>query len=270
MAETGKNYNRVVFSDRELINLGTDNVTPADVKSGVTFHKPNGVIANGTMPNIGADSGVIYAPNGIYTIPEGYHDGTGTVRINAADAALLVAENIREGVTILGVTGNAGGNAVEVEHGTYYTPTAEDVLIAEVDFYNQHTDPPDIIVMSDASDYGAYQETPDSILAFKYYDLGRITELPMRVSPAAVRGANDMQVCAMATVIGLDSGSGLFSDPFLMTTREPVEGGQLNSTAAWCTNTGFKAGTNWMCYWRNGRVYAWTAIWLGTLFSWAS
>lgn len=40
-----------------------------------------------------------------YVIAQGYHDGSGKVTIDSAEQAKLVAKNIREGITILGVKG---------------------------------------------------------------------------------------------------------------------------------------------------------------------
>jgi len=44
--------------------------------------------------------------NASYSIPEGYHDGTGKV---TASFSNLVAENIKDGVNIGGVVGNLVG-----------------------------------------------------------------------------------------------------------------------------------------------------------------
>ena len=43
------------------------------------------------------------------TVPQGFHDGSGKVKIHADEKAKLVANNIREGVTILGVAGSMTG-----------------------------------------------------------------------------------------------------------------------------------------------------------------
>ena len=47
---------------------------------------------------------------GEYTVPQGYHDGSGKVSIDATEQAKLIATNIREGVTILGVEGAMSGS----------------------------------------------------------------------------------------------------------------------------------------------------------------
>lgn len=134
--------NKVIYGGNTLIDLTSDTVTAADVQSGVTFHLPSGVITTGTstldsdtsadtaliaevltgktfhargsaltgtMPNRGAVSGVINTLNGVYTIANGYHDGSGTVAIDSTEQSKLIASNIREGITILGVTGTMSG-----------------------------------------------------------------------------------------------------------------------------------------------------------------
>lgn len=68
-----------------------------------------GSVVNGTMPNNGAVTGTISTKSGQYTIPQGYHDGSGKVSISSTEQAKLIAENIRDGVTILGVKGTMSG-----------------------------------------------------------------------------------------------------------------------------------------------------------------
>lgn len=55
------------------------------------------------MKNNGAVKGIISTVAGEYTVPQGYHDGSGKVSIDATEQAKLIATNIRKGVTILGV-----------------------------------------------------------------------------------------------------------------------------------------------------------------------
>lgn len=70
----------------------------------------NGYKVMGTMPNRGGVTGTISTVSGQYSIQAGYHDGSGKVAIASADQAKLIATNIREGVTILGVTGTMSGS----------------------------------------------------------------------------------------------------------------------------------------------------------------
>lgn len=75
----------------------------------------NGAKLTGTMPNNGAVSGTITDVNTPYTIAAGYHDGSGTVSIDSTEAAKIVASNIKEGVSILGVTGTYTGEGVTAQ-----------------------------------------------------------------------------------------------------------------------------------------------------------
>ena len=80
----------------------------AEALEGKTFAS-GGKILTGTMKNNGAINGTISTKGGAFTIPIGYHDGSGTVKIDPAEMAKLIADNIRSGITILGVTGTMSG-----------------------------------------------------------------------------------------------------------------------------------------------------------------
>lgn len=138
MAEGAKKYNKVIYGGKVLIDLTGDTVTPADLAKGVIAHDKSGAeitgtstkdsdtsadtaaaseilkgktahvkgkLVTGNMTNNEAVSGSIATVAGQYTIPQGYHDGSGKVAIAASEQAKLVAKNIRQGVVILGITG---------------------------------------------------------------------------------------------------------------------------------------------------------------------
>lgn len=65
----------------------------------------------GTMPD-NADADVEVVDVDGTAIPEGYYDGTGLAVLSAAEAAKVVAGNIKDGVTILGVEGTLAGSSV--------------------------------------------------------------------------------------------------------------------------------------------------------------
>lgn len=148
--------NKVIYGGRTLIDLTSDTVTAADVLKDVTFHLPSGETASGTctydsdtssdtaviaevltgktfhargsaltgtMPNRGSVTGTISSVSGQYTIQQGYHDGSGKVSIDATDQGKLIAENIREGITILGVTGTMSGTEEVHAQSKTVTPT---------------------------------------------------------------------------------------------------------------------------------------------------
>lgn len=77
----------------------------------------------GKMKNNGAVSGSIATKTGKYTVPQGYHDGSGTVGIDATEQAKLISTNIREGITILGVAGSMSPNEGEKAQEKTVTPS---------------------------------------------------------------------------------------------------------------------------------------------------
>ncbi len=100
----------------------------AEVLSGKTFAK-GGSMHTGSMKNNGAVSGKISTKDGKYTVPQGYHDDSGSVEIESTERAKIVPANIREGVTILGVVGEMSGSEDETPQDKTVTPTTEDQII---------------------------------------------------------------------------------------------------------------------------------------------
>lgn len=107
-----------------------------DIRKGKTAGV-NGQELTGTMDEHDAEEHTISEKNGVYTIPQGYHDGNGSVKISPTEMGKLVPENIREGKTILGVTGTMTGNEgekpqpkVEID-----APLKEDVTIIPAEGY---------------------------------------------------------------------------------------------------------------------------------------
>ena len=92
----------------------------AEILEGKTAYA-RGTKLVGTMPNKGAVSGTI-TDKTAYTIPMGFHDGSGTVSIDATESAKIVAGNIKSGVTILGVEGTFAGESVTAQTKSV-TPT---------------------------------------------------------------------------------------------------------------------------------------------------
>lgn len=154
--------NKVVYGGNILIDLTGDDVNASDVLSGKKFHLPsgaqgtgscpfdadtsdatavaseillgktaykNGAKLTGTMPNNGAVTGTISTKAGQYTVPQGYHDGSGKVGILAAEQAKIIPSNIREGITILGVEGSMSGSEdVNAQAKTVTPSTAQQVV----------------------------------------------------------------------------------------------------------------------------------------------
>ena len=137
-------YNsKVIFNGEVLMDLTGDTVTAASLLKGITAHGKDGAPitgtcdwdaatgdatataaeiwsgktayvkgkkVSGTMPNRGAVAGKISTKAGAYTVPQGYHDGSGKVTIDSTEQAKLIPTNIREGVTVLGVEGTMSGS----------------------------------------------------------------------------------------------------------------------------------------------------------------
>lgn len=157
------NINKVVFGGETLIDLTGDTVSTSSLLSGTTAHDASGTVITGactydsdtsgdtatvaeiltgktahargalltgTMPNNGAVTGTISTKAGKYTVPQGYHDGSGKVSISSSEQAKIIPANIRKGVSILGVAGNMSGSEDETpEAGKEVIPTKNDQTI---------------------------------------------------------------------------------------------------------------------------------------------
>lgn len=94
-----------------------------------------GAAVTGTMPNHGSVSGTINTKDGTYTPAQGYHDGGGKVQIAATEQAKLVPENIREGISVLGVTGTMSGTEDAKPQAKEVTPgTTEQVVLPDTGY----------------------------------------------------------------------------------------------------------------------------------------
>ena len=158
---------KIILGGEVIMDLTGDDVTEANVASGKKFHKRDGsqgvgtntydadtsdgnAIAaeilsgkiayaagqkiTGTMPNRGAQSGDIADKDTPIPIQQGYHDGSGSVGIASTEKAKLIASNIREGVTVLGVTGTMSGSESVVAAQANVTPamSAQTIMPADL------------------------------------------------------------------------------------------------------------------------------------------
>lgn len=163
------NINKVIYAGTTLIDLTADTVTPAKQAYGITAHDKSGAIitgtstydadtsdataiaseiqatktayvngskVTGTMPNNGAVTGTVSTRDEEYTIPQGYHDGSGKVSISATEQAKLIASNIREGVTIQGVQGTMSGTEEVHAEAPTVTPTKLGFTVTPSEGYN--------------------------------------------------------------------------------------------------------------------------------------
>ena len=73
-------------------------------------------------PEMTEQTGSISVKAGTVSISQGYHDGSGSIGIAAAEQTKIIAANIKQGVTILGVEGSYGGEAVKAQANKSVTP----------------------------------------------------------------------------------------------------------------------------------------------------
>ena len=110
-------------------------VAVAEMLKGKTAYA-RGAKLTGTMPNNGAVAGKITQKDGKYTIPMGFHDGSGSAEIDETEQAKLVPANIREGVTILGVEGSMSSSEGMKPQAKSVTPTFEQQTVLPDSAYN--------------------------------------------------------------------------------------------------------------------------------------
>lgn len=92
----------------------------------------NGSKLTGTMKNNGGVTGEISDADTPYSIPSGYHDGSGTVEIASTEKAKLTPQNIRHGITILGVEGTMSSTeGLNPQQKTVTPKTTQQVVVPD-------------------------------------------------------------------------------------------------------------------------------------------
>lgn len=163
------NYNKIVYGGKTLIDLTADTISADKLLKDFTAHDKSGATITGTctfdsdtqdataavaeillgktayargskltgtMPNNGKANGVITTVSGKYTIPQGYHDGSGGVTIDSAEQAKIIPTNIRQGITILGVEGTMTGTEDVKAESKEVTPTTSQQTVLPSEGFN--------------------------------------------------------------------------------------------------------------------------------------
>ena len=160
---------KVVYGTQTIIDLTSDTVTADKLLEGITAHGKDGEPVTGTctfdadtsdatataseilatktayvngskitgsMVNRGKSDGTISDKATPYSIPAGYHDGSGEVSIDATEQGKIVPQNIREGITILGVEGEMSGSEDLKPQQKSVAPSTEKQVITPDEGYN--------------------------------------------------------------------------------------------------------------------------------------
>ena len=161
--------NKVIFGNTVLIDLTADTVTADKILASYTAHDASGAIITGTcdfdvnsqdatvkvaemldgktayakgtkltgtMPNNGAVSLTISTLDQEVSIAQGYHDGSGKVTILDTEKAKLIASNIKQGITILGVEGTLEPSSAVTVQSKTVTPTKDQQVVLPDEGYD--------------------------------------------------------------------------------------------------------------------------------------
>ena len=150
--------NKVIYGGNTLVDLTGDTVTKDKLLVGASAHNMAGVkidgectfdsdtsdatavsseVLNGstlyargskitgTMPNIGSQNEDIDNVDDEVAIQQGYHDGSGKIKIADVEKKKIVPANIKQGVSVLGVVGTLKPSSSVTAQSKTVTPTSK-------------------------------------------------------------------------------------------------------------------------------------------------
>lgn len=159
--------NKIIYGGDTLIDLTGDTVDASHLLSGYKAHDRSGEVITGTctfnadtsdatasadeildgqiaynngnkiigsMVNNGGVTGTITTKAQQYTIPQGFHDGSGKVSISSTEQAKIIASNIKSGIKILGVTGTYSGEGATAQAKTVTPTTSQQVITPDTNY----------------------------------------------------------------------------------------------------------------------------------------
>lgn len=130
--------NQITGTNTNDVDSSNLTATAAEILEGKTA-AAGGQVLTGTMPNNGAVNKTISSVDDVITIPIGFHDGSGTVKISDTEKAKLTPENIRQGVVVMDVEGTYSGAGEVTAQAKEVTPTFEAQTVLPDEGYNYLT-----------------------------------------------------------------------------------------------------------------------------------
>lgn len=113
--ESGKYYKKVNVNVPQYTDISSTTAQASDVLEGKYFfpynHAPR---TEGTIPERTPSNVQFTSKTDSVTFQEGYYPEASTVKIAESEKAKIIPENIKEGISILGVQGNYAGNGLDI------------------------------------------------------------------------------------------------------------------------------------------------------------
>lgn len=166
------------------------------------------------IPENGAVSGTISTVAGKYTVPQGYHNGSGSVAISSTEQAKIIASNIKIGVSILGVTGTlATADSVKIQAVKSVTPTKSTQSITPDSGYDALAGVNVAAIPSAYQDVSSVDAAAENVLSGKKFvnKSGTLVAGTMANNGAVSKTIDGLTVTSYTIPAGYHSGSGKVS-----------------------------------------------------------